>query len=70
MKKTIIFLAICLTMIDCSSEKKTTPIINLLNANQSKVINLSDMLRDIYIVRLETSEEILSCFTHFFGTPL
>lgn len=59
MKKTIIFLAICLTLIDCSSEKKTTPIINLQNANQPEVINLSDMLRDIYIVRLETSEEIL-----------
>ncbi len=59
MRKTIILLAISLTLIDCSSENKPIPIINLQNATQSKVINLSEMLKDIHIVRLETSAEIL-----------
>jgi hypothetical protein len=59
MRKTIILLAISLTLIDCSSEKNTIPIINLQNAAQAKVINLSDMLKDIYIVQLETSADIL-----------
>lgn len=59
MRKTIIFLLINLTLIGCSSEKKTIPIISLQNATQSIVINLSEMLKDIHIVQLETSAEIL-----------
>lgn len=59
MRKMVILLVISLTLFDCSSEKKTIPIINLQNATQSKVINLSEMIKDIHIVQLETSEEIL-----------
>lgn len=59
MKKTVIFFTICLTLFDCSSEKKSIPIVNLRNTSRTKVLNLSEMLGDIYIVRLETSDEVL-----------
>ncbi len=59
MRKTIILLSICLTLIDCSSEKNNIPVINLQSTTQAKVINLSEMLKDVYIVQLETSPDIL-----------
>lgn len=59
MRKIVFLLAISLTLINCSSEKKTIPIINLQNVGQSKVINLSEMLKDIHIVQLETAPDIL-----------
>lgn len=59
MRKIVLLLAISLTLIGCSSEKKAIPVVNLQNTAQSKVINLSEMLKDIRIVQLETSEDIL-----------
>ena len=59
MKKAAIILAICLTLFDCSSEKKSIPTIDLQNPNLTKGLNLSEILSDIYVVRLETSDEML-----------
>ncbi len=59
MKKILLLSAISLTLFECSSEKKTIPVINLQNTAQSEVINLSEMLEEIHFVQLETSAEIL-----------
>ncbi len=59
MKKIAILFAIVLLMFECSPEKKSIPVIDLQNINQTKVVKLSDMLGDIYVVRLETSDGIL-----------
>jgi hypothetical protein len=59
MKKAILLFAICLVLFECSSEKKTIPVFNLQNTNRPKVLNLSEMISDINVVRLETSDDIL-----------
>jgi len=59
MKKLSIFLAVCLTLISCSSEEESLPIVDLHNTQRSKVIKLSELITDISVVRLETSSETL-----------
>ena len=61
MRKIFIFLAIglSLTFINCSSEKKAIPIINLQNSAQSKVVNLTELVKDIKIIQIESAAEIL-----------
>jgi len=66
LRSVLLFLTICILSIACTSEKKSTPIIDLKNATQTKQVNLSEMLYDISIVRLETSKEImLSEYAYF-----
>jgi len=59
LKNVLLLLTICITSIECTSEKKSTPIIDLQNINQNKLVNLSEMLYDINIVRLETSKDLM-----------
>lgn len=59
MKNLILLLSFCLILFECSSDKKSIPVIDLQKSNQLKVVNLSEMIRDIYIVKLETSKESL-----------
>lgn len=66
LKNVLLLLTICITSIGCTSEKKSTPIIDLQNITQNKLVNLSEMLDDINIVRLETSEEIMLSDDAFF----
>lgn len=66
LKNVLLLLTICITSIECTSEKKSTPIIDLQNATQTKLVNLSEMIHDINIVRLETSKEIMLSEDAFF----
>ena len=66
LKNVLLLLTICITSIECTSEKKSTPTIDLQNTTQTKLVNLSEMLYDINIVRLETSEEIMLSEDAFF----
>lgn len=61
-----LFTTVCIISISCTSEKKSTPVIDLQNTTQTKLVNLSEMLYDIDIVRLGTSLEImLSEYAYF-----
>ncbi len=57
--RVLLLLTICIASIECTPEKKSTPSIDLQNSTQTKLVNLSEMLYDIDIVRLETSGEIM-----------
>jgi hypothetical protein len=59
LKNALLILTICITSIGCTSEKKSTPIIDLQNITQNKLVNLSEMLYDINIVRLDTSKDLM-----------
>ena len=59
LKNVLLLLTICITSIGCTSEKKSTPTIDLQNITQNKLVNLSEMLYDINIVRLETSKDLM-----------
>jgi len=66
LKNVLLLLTICITSIGCVSEKKSTPIIDLQSTTQAKVVNLSEMIHDIKIVRLETSKELMLSEDAFF----
>jgi len=66
LKNAMLLLIICISCMACKSEKKATPTIDLQNATPTKLVNLSEMLHDINIVRLETSEEIMLSEVAFF----
>jgi len=66
LKNVLLLLTICITSIECTSENKSTPTIDLQNTTQTKLVNLSEMIHDINIVRLETSKEIMLSEDAFF----
>ncbi len=58
-KKSVVLFTICILLFDCSSRERSIPVIDLQNPTNAKEIYLSEMLTDIYMVRLETLDEAL-----------
>jgi len=61
-----LMLIICLQLFRCSSDNRPFPEFDLQNPDDSRIINLSEMLTDIHSVNLETADSILiGQYTHF-----
>ncbi|MBN1789088.1 MAG: 6-bladed beta-propeller [Bacteroidales bacterium] len=58
-KKSFILFSICIVLFNCSSRERSIPVIDLQKPGSVKEIFLSEMITDIYMVRLETSDEVL-----------